>query len=99
MLCSGSGIVAFVNAKRELKTEAISNEQLETQDPSLYKRLQYAKEVLLTMMSGAAANVQSTFQQVLHQAASPRDSMSPSRQAHAFDMPTGSVTQRFIANE
>jgi hypothetical protein len=61
ILCSGSGVVAFVNAKRDLKTDTIANEQLESQDPSLFKRLQYAKEVLVQMMSGSTATVQSTF--------------------------------------
>ena len=39
ILCSGSGIVTFVNAKRELKTVSVANVNLEFEDPSLYKRL------------------------------------------------------------
>ncbi len=71
--------MTFVNAKRELKVEPIANNNLEFEDPSLFKRLQYAKEVLVQMMSGGSTlSQQSTFQQVLHQAASHRGSLSPS---------------------
>ena len=55
ILCSGSGIVTFVNAKRELTTVSMANPSLEFDDPSLFKRLQYAKEVLVQMMSGTTA--------------------------------------------
>ena len=49
ILCSGSGMVTFVNARKELKTVPLdnSNGNLEQEDPSLFKRLQYAKEVLV----------------------------------------------------
>jgi len=54
--------VTFVNAKRELKVESITNNNLEFADPSLFKRLQYAKEVLVQMMSGGGTlSQQSTF--------------------------------------
>lgn len=39
ILCSGSGIVTFVNAKRELKAVSVSSPSLEFDDPSLFKRL------------------------------------------------------------
>ena len=48
-------MVTFVKAKMELKSVPINNPNLnlEVEDPSLFKRLQYAKEVLIQMMSGA----------------------------------------------
>lgn len=62
ILCSGSGVVTFVNAKKEIKTVSVNNSSLEFDDPSLYKRLQYAKEVLVQMMSGnTAVTAASTF--------------------------------------
>ena len=54
ILCSGSGIVTFVNSKHEVKTMPLSAQNdlnLEVTDKSLYKRLQYAKEILVQMMS------------------------------------------------
>ena len=54
ILCSGSGYVTFVNAKQEVKMMPLSvqNEiNLEVADKSLFKRLQYAKEILVQMMS------------------------------------------------
>ena len=54
ILCSGSGIVTFVNSKQEVKTMPLSAQNdlnLEVTDKSLYKRLQYAKEILVQMMS------------------------------------------------
>ena len=48
-------MITFVNAKRELKTVSVNNTNIEFDDPSLYKRLQYAKEVLMQMMSGNTA--------------------------------------------
>ena len=54
ILCSGSGIVTFVNSKQEVKTMPLSAQNdvnLEVSDKSLYKRLQYAKEILVQMMS------------------------------------------------
>ena len=54
ILCSGSGVVTFVNSKQEVKTMPLSAQNdvnLEVSDKSLYKRLQYAKEILVQMMS------------------------------------------------
>lgn len=44
--------MTFVNAKRDIKECLLSGDQqaLELEDPSLYKRLQYAKDVLVQMM-------------------------------------------------
>lgn len=58
ILCIGSGLVTFVNAKRDIKTVPINdpNLNLEDEDPSLFKRLQYAKEVLVQMMSGSGTS-------------------------------------------
>lgn len=58
ILCIGSGFVTFVNAKRDIKTVPINdpNLNLEDEDPSLFKRLQYAKEVLVQMMSGSGTS-------------------------------------------
>jgi len=49
ILCSGSGMVTFVNSKRDVKSVPLNNPEsnLEMEDPSLFKRLQYAKEVLV----------------------------------------------------
>ena len=46
-------MVTFVNARKEIKTVPLdnSNGNLEQEDPSLFKRLQYAKEVLVQMMN------------------------------------------------
>ena len=51
-MASGSGVVTFVNAKRDIKECLLSGDQqaLELEDPSLFKRLQYAKDVLVQMM-------------------------------------------------
>ena len=49
ILCSGSGFVTFINAKQEVKTVPLNcpNSNFEITDKSLFKRLQYAKEVLV----------------------------------------------------
>ena len=56
IICSGSGYVTFVNSKQEIKTVPINtpDENLEYMDKSLFKRLQYAKEILVQMMSAAS---------------------------------------------
>ena len=54
ILCSGSGYVTFVNSKQEVKRMPLSAQNdtnLEQTDKSLFKRLQYAKEILVQMMS------------------------------------------------
>ena len=54
ILCSGSGFVTFVNSKQEVKRMPLSAQNdtnLEQTDKSLFKRLQYAKEILVQMMS------------------------------------------------
>ena len=50
ILCSGSGMITFVNSKKQVKTCSL-NSDIENSDPSLFKRLQYAKEVLVQMLS------------------------------------------------
>lgn len=54
ILCSGSGYVTFINSKQEVKMMPLSvqnDTNLEVTDKSLFKRLQYAKEILVQMMS------------------------------------------------
>ena len=55
IICSGSGLVTFVNSKQEVKTLPLNgpgaDENLKLTDKSLYKRLQYAKEILVQMIS------------------------------------------------
>jgi len=57
ILCSGNGQVTFVNAKGSsvkrvpLCSTPGSNMNLEIEEPSLFKRLQYAKEILMQMVS------------------------------------------------
>ncbi len=46
ILCSGSGMVTFVTAQKQVKKLPLSSD-LECKDPSMYKRLQYAKEILI----------------------------------------------------
>jgi len=59
ILCSGSGQVTFVNAKASsvrrvpLNSTPGSNLNLEIEEPSLFKRLQYAKEILMQMVSSS----------------------------------------------
>lgn len=51
ILASGAGVVTFVNAKQQIKVcPLLQDSNLEIEDPSLFKRLQYAKEVLVQMM-------------------------------------------------
>ena len=49
LLSSGSGSVAFITAKEEVRNTPLYQD-LEKKDPSLYKRLNYAKEILLNMI-------------------------------------------------
>lgn len=48
-MASGSGSVTFITARKEIKTTPLYSD-LEKQDPSLFKRLNYAKEILLNMI-------------------------------------------------
>lgn len=66
ILCSGSGYVTFVNAKKQIKTVPLNNtnRNLEQEDPSLFKRLQYAKEVLVQMMTTGSATQAAAVAQV-----------------------------------
>ena len=41
-----------------------ANRNLEQEDPSLFKRLQYAKEVLVQMMTSGSANQAAAVEQV-----------------------------------
>lgn len=50
ILCSGNGMVTFVNSKKQIKKLPLSSD-LESKDPSMYKRLQYAKEILIQMIN------------------------------------------------
>ena len=56
IIYSGSGYVTFVNSKQEVEIHPLSaqNENLERTNKSLYKRLQYAKEILVQMMSASS---------------------------------------------
>jgi len=53
ILCSGNSQVTFVNAKASsvkrvpLSSSPGNNLNLEIEEPSLFKRLQYAKEILM----------------------------------------------------
>ena len=49
ILASGSGSVTFITARKEIKTTPLYSD-LEKHDPSLFKRLNYAKEILLNMI-------------------------------------------------
>jgi hypothetical protein len=49
ILASGSGSVTFITARKEVKTTPLYSD-LEKHDPSLFKRLNYAKEILLNMI-------------------------------------------------
>lgn len=50
ILFSGNGLVTFVTSKKQIKKQPLSSD-LETKDPSMYKRLQYAKDILIQMIS------------------------------------------------
>eukprot|EP00347_Sterkiella_histriomuscorum_P016927 403351315 len=50
ILCSGNGIVTFISSKKQIKKLPLSSD-LESKDPSMYKRLQYAKEILIQMIN------------------------------------------------
>ena len=43
-------MITFVNSKKQIKTCSL-NSDIENSDPSLFKRLQYAKEVLVQMLN------------------------------------------------
>ena len=49
ILSSGSGTVVFVTARKEVRQTPLYKD-LETTDPSLFKRLNYAKEILVNMI-------------------------------------------------
>jgi hypothetical protein len=49
ILSSGSGYVTFISARKEVKSLPLTSD-LEVKDPSLYKRLKYAKDILLQMI-------------------------------------------------
>jgi polo-like kinase 1 len=50
VLFSGNGLVTFVTSKKQVKKQPLSSD-LEAKDPSMYKRLQYAKDILIQMIS------------------------------------------------
>ena len=50
ILSSNSGNVTFITAKREVRSSALATD-LEKKDPSLFKRLNYAKEILVHMLN------------------------------------------------
>ncbi len=50
ILSSGSGDVTFITAKKEVKSTPLYQD-LEKEDPSLFKRLNYAKEILVNMIN------------------------------------------------
>lgn len=43
-------MVTFVNSKKQIKKLPLSSD-LESKDPSMYKRLQYAKEILIQLIN------------------------------------------------
>ena len=43
-------MVTFISSKKQIKKLPLSSD-LESKDPSMYKRLQYAKEILLQMIN------------------------------------------------
>jgi len=55
ILFSGNGLVTFVTSKKQVKKQPLSSD-LETKDPSMYKRLQYAKDILIQMISKKPAS-------------------------------------------
>jgi polo-like kinase 1 len=62
ILCSGNGMVTFINSKRQLKKLPLSSD-LESKDPSMYKRLQYAKEILVQMIQKGGKTDNDEFKQ------------------------------------
>lgn len=50
ILASGTGTVTFITSWKEIRTTPLYSD-LEKQDPSLFKRLNYAKEILLNMIN------------------------------------------------
>ena len=50
ILSSGSGTVTFITSKREVRNSPLYQD-LENKDPSLFKRLNYAKEILMHMIN------------------------------------------------
>jgi hypothetical protein len=59
ILCSGNGIVTFISSKKQIKKLPLSSD-LESKDPSMYKRLQYAKEILIQMINKTDGNKATT---------------------------------------
>lgn len=55
ILSSSSGMVAFINAKRERVSYPLSSD-LENTNPSLFKRLRYAKDMLIQMINPQQSN-------------------------------------------
>ena len=49
-------MVTFVNSRKQIKKLPLSSD-LETKDPSMYKRLQYAKEILIQMINKPEVNL------------------------------------------
>lgn len=49
-MCSGNGMVSYINSKKQIKKLPLTSD-LESKDPSMYKRLQYAKEILIQMIN------------------------------------------------
>ena len=50
ILSSGSGAVTFITSKGEVRNSPLFHD-LEKKDPSLFKRLNYAKEILMHMIN------------------------------------------------
>ena len=55
ILSSGSGDVTFITSRKEVKSTPLYQD-LEKEDPSLFKRLNYAKEILVNMINPKRAN-------------------------------------------
>lgn len=64
IMSSDDGKVIFITSKGELRNTTISNDfksynELETTDPSLFKRLNYSKEILLSMINPKSKKLRS----------------------------------------
>lgn len=64
IMSSDDGKVVFITSKGELRTTTISNDfksynELESTDPSLFKRLNYSKEILLSMINPKSKKLKS----------------------------------------
>ena len=50
IICSNTGVVTYVNSGRHVKRLPLTSD-IEKLDPSMFKRLQFSKEILLQFVS------------------------------------------------